>query len=242
MRQPAGAELTVLPAPDNPHWDGETGIALWGNVPESGTEEDEVIYHWKLYRSDTETPPNPDESVCEVEYDMRGHVGDAEVYELCLSEHLEKNGFYYFAVCAIGDGVHYTDSPYVVSDAFAYTGESAPPLPAPTDLAWVTMEGEKQRHYFATWGNFDEYDDRDCFDVYVYDKAGNYIMNTMFTKEQIISLGFPNGARIRGEFISGKDEAYRFIVQVYSSRPNEYSSVMVPEPIAEEAYSPWLYR
>ncbi|MCM1225544.1 MAG: protein kinase [Lachnospiraceae bacterium] len=41
---PAGAELTVLPAPDNP-------------------------------------------------------------------EHLGKNGFYYFAVCAIGDGVHYADSP-----------------------------------------------------------------------------------------------------------------------------------
>ncbi|MCM1387654.1 MAG: serine/threonine protein kinase [Bacillus sp. (in: Bacteria)] len=70
---PAGAELIVLTAPDNPHWDGETGIALWGNVPESGTEEDEVIYHWKLYRSDTEVFPNPDESVCEVEYDMRGH-------------------------------------------------------------------------------------------------------------------------------------------------------------------------
>lgn len=248
--QPAGYEdvqsesagLTVLPAPDNPRWDGETGIALWGNVPESGNEEDGVEYHWKLYRSDTASPPDFEKDVCEMESNMRGHVGDAEIYDLNLSPELGGNGFYYFAVCAVGDGVNYADSPYVISDAFAYTGESALPLPEPTGLEWRTMEGETQRHYFAAWSNMDDYDDKDCFDVVVYDKSGNYIMNNMVTKETIMYWGWPDGIRIRGEFLSGKDEAYRFVVKVYSSRPNEYRSTTLPEPIPEECYSPWLYR
>ena len=41
----------------------------------------------------------------------------------------------------MGDGVQYADSPYVLSDAFEYTGEEAPILPAPTGLAWKMREG-----------------------------------------------------------------------------------------------------
>lgn len=240
--QSESTNLAVLPAPDDPHWDGETGIAQWGNVPESGNEEDGVEYHWKLYRSDTATLPDLEKSECEIESNMRGHVGDAEIYDLNLSSKFGKNGFYYFAVCAVGDGVHYTDSPYVISDAFEYTGESAPPLPTPTGLEWRMMEGETQRYYFASWSNFDDYDDKDSFDVFVYDKSGNYVMNNIVTKETITYWGWPDGVRIKGEFLSGKDEAYRFVIKVYSSRPNEYQSTTLPDPIPEEYYSPWLYR
>ncbi len=39
-------ELTVLDAPVNPHWNGETGIGVWGNVPED--------LQWKMYEGETE--------------------------------------------------------------------------------------------------------------------------------------------------------------------------------------------
>ncbi|MDR1664767.1 MAG: serine/threonine protein kinase, partial [Clostridiales bacterium] len=32
-----GTALTVLPTPTNPHWNGETGIAVWDNVLQSGS-------------------------------------------------------------------------------------------------------------------------------------------------------------------------------------------------------------
>lgn len=41
-------EPVILQAPDNPHWDGETGIGIWGNVPECGNGDGEVSYHWRL--------------------------------------------------------------------------------------------------------------------------------------------------------------------------------------------------
>ncbi len=50
--------LTVLPPPGNPHWDGETGIAVWDNVPESGNGDGEIGYHWRLYKRDTPDPPS----------------------------------------------------------------------------------------------------------------------------------------------------------------------------------------
>lgn len=232
--------LIVLSAPDNPHWDGETGLALWGDVPESGTE-DASSYAWRLYRRDAAAPPNIDEDMWDLEGAMRGDpIGPDNFFSTNLGCNLWGNGFYYFAVCAVGDGVNYTDSPYVLSDVFEYTGESAPPLPTPTDLAWKLVEGDTDRMYYATWSNFDDYDDKDYFDVHVYDKDGNYVMNNTLTKEQVVSKGRP-GIRIRSEFINDKKNAYRFTVQVYSSRPNEYSSVLLPDPVPEEYYSPWYY-
>lgn len=236
--------LSVLPAPDNPHWNSETGIAVWGNVPESGIGDGEVAYHWRLYRRDTETPPNPDTDTWDLEGDMRGNGAiDAatSTYALNIASEFWENGFYYFSVSADGDGVNYASSPYVISDAFEYTGESAPTLPAPTGLEWKMFETDKGRQYYATWSNLDDYEDTDSFNVWVYDKDGNYVMNNIWTKEGIMSVGY-NGIRINREFLTDLDGAYRFTVEAYSSRPNEYKSYLMPDPIPEECYSPWYYR
>lgn len=237
-------ELVVLPAPDNPHWEGETGIAVWGNVPESGIGDGEVAYHWRLYRRDTEIPPNPDKDKWDLEGDMRGNGAinpETSTYELNIATDLWGNGFYYFAVSADGDGVNYASSPYVISDAFEYTGEDAPMLPAPTGLEWKMFETDKGRQYYATWSNLDDYEDTDSFNVCVYDKDGNYVMNNIWTKKGIMSVGY-NGIRVNREFLTDLDGAYRFTVEAYSSRPNEYKSYLMPDPVPEECYSPWYYR
>jgi len=237
-------ELAVLPAPDNPHWEGETGIAVWGNVPESGIGDGEVAYHWRLYRRDTEIPPNPDKDKWDLEGDMRGNGAinpETSTYELNIATDLWENGFYYFAVSADGDGVNYASSPYVISDAFEYTGEDAPMLPAPTGLEWKMFETDKGRQYYATWSNLDDYEDTDSFNVCVYDKDGNYVMNNIWTKKGIMSVGY-NGIRVNREFLTDLDGAYRFTVEAYSSRPNEYKSYLMPDPVPEECYSPWYYR
>lgn len=231
--------LVVLPSPENPHWDGDTGMALWGNVPESGVGG-EVKYNWKLYRMDDNTPPDLEQSICDREDTMRGNIGNDEIFDMSLSKEFEKNGFYYFAVSAVGDGVNYSDSPYVLSDAFEFTGEDAPPLPAPTGLAWRIKEGEEEREYYITWSNFDDYADGDCFDVYIYDKNNEYVMNTIVTKERILEKGYC-GIRIRPEFLTEVNGAYRFTLQAYSSRPNEYKASVLPDPVTEEYYSPWYY-
>lgn len=237
-------ELAVLPAPDNPHWEGETGIAVWGNVPESGIGDGEVAYHWRLYRRDTEIPPDPDKDKWDLEGDMRGNGAinpETSTYELNIATDLWENGFYYFAVSADGDGVNYASSPYVISDAFEYTGEDAPMLPAPTGLEWKMFETDKGRQYYATWSNLDDYEDTDSFNVCVYDKDGNYVMNNIWTKKGIMSVGY-NGIRVNREFLTDLDGAYRFTVEAYSSRPNEYKSYLMPDPVPEECYSPWYYR
>lgn len=237
-------ELVVLPAPDNPHWEGETGIAVWGNVPESGIGDGEVAYHWRLYRRDTEIPPDTDKDKWDLEGDMRGNGAinpETSTYELNIATDLWENGFYYFAVSADGDGVNYASSPYVISDAFEYTGEDAPMLPAPTGLEWKMFETDKGRQYYATWSNLDDYEDTDSFNVCVYDKDGNYVMNNIWTKKGIMSVGY-NGIRVNREFLTDLDGAYRFTVEAYSSRPNEYKSYLMPDPVPEECYSPWYYR
>lgn len=237
-------ELIVLPAPDDPHWDGETGNGTWGNVPESGTGDGEVSYNYRLYRMDSETPPDPDNDTWVKEWGARGNgMIDSETSTCTVSigYNLKENGFYYFAVSADGDGVNYASSPYVLSDAFEYTGESAPTLPAPTGLEWKMFETSEGREYYATWSNLDDYEDNDCFNVTVYDKDGNYVMNNIWPKEAVMSVGY-NGIRIRREFLSDLEGAYRFTVEVYTSRPNEYRSFLLPEEVPEEYYSPWLDR
>lgn len=233
--------LTVLQAPKEPHWDGDTGNMLWGNVPESG-HGDGVCYYWKLYRRDTAKAPKPDEEDWCVEGDMRGDNVQPEWFEMNFSSYFEENGFYYIAVSAVGDGIQYADSSYAVSDAFEYTGANAPTLPVPTDLAWKIVEeegdGVSERTYWATWGNLDEYEDKDHFDVWVYDQDGNYVMNNIWPKEAIEAKG-NGGIRIRKEFLSDRDGSYRFTVRALTSRPNEFKSSPMPDPVPEEYYSPW---
>lgn len=233
-----GEGLVVLPAPENPHWDGETGIALWDNVLESGTEG-AVLYNWRLYRADTAVPPAPDDATYFAFGDMGKDWEISETFEMSLAENLEENGFYYFAVSAKGDGIQYANSPYAVSDAFEYTGESAPTMTAPTGLAWETDMSDGALQYYATWDNLDDYADKDSFMVSVYNQSGTIITNNIWTKEMIMSIGY-GGIWISPEFIAEGD-AYRFTVEVYSSRPNEYHSFTLPTPVPEEYYSPWYY-
>lgn len=235
-------ELTVLPVPDNPHWNGETGIGYWGCVRESGVG-DEMEYRCRLYRKDTNLPPDPEVEQYYYETTFRGDGWDHDtIFELSFVTELERNGFYYFEVCAVGDGVQYTDSPYVMSDVFEYTGEDAPPLPSPTGLKWKLRETEEggRRFYYATWSNLDDYEDDDSFNVTFYDKNGNYVMNNIWTKKMIMHDG-NGGITIRPEFITEEGSPYRFTVQAQSSRPNEYQSSFMPDVPTEEYYSPWFY-
>lgn len=231
--------LTVLPAPGNVHWNGETGIALWDNVPESGVA-DELQFRLRLYRMDTAAEPNPQEDDLYHEGTWRVNRKNYDVIPYSLVVFLKQNGFYYYMVSAIGDNVHYTDSPYAMSDVFEYTGESAPPLPAPEGLAWRLVEENNTRYYYATWSNLDEYEDEDIFNVTFYDQAGAYVMNNTWSMEQIRNRGY-GGISIPAQFlVSEQGSAYRFTVQVYSSRPNEYSPSPMPDPVPEEYFSPWL--
>lgn len=238
------AELTVLSAPADPHWDGESGIALWGNVFESGFAKDDVEYQWKLYRMDTETPPDLAHSELYWEGEMSSNRQEGkDFFEMNLASYLYENGFYYFAAAATGDGIYYADSPFVLSDAFEYTGESAPALPVPEGLEWRIYEGaeESGRYYWATWSNLDDYADTDSFNVCVYDKDGNYVMNNIWTKADVVEAGY-SGINIRREFLTEAEGRYRFTVQALTSRPNEYQSSPMPDPVPEEYFSPWYYR
>ncbi|MDO4292713.1 MAG: serine/threonine-protein kinase [Eubacteriales bacterium] len=239
----AATGLTVLDTPANPHWDGESGIGVWKNVPESGADG-EPSYHYRIYWKETPETPDPEKDTWVVEGDMRGsgliREGE-ENYEVNMGSNLTQNGYYYFEVCALGDGVRYKNSSYAMSDAFEYTGEDAPYLPAPEGLAWKMFETDTERRYYATWSNLDDYADTDSFNVTLYDKDGNYVMNNIWDKELVVERG-QSGISIRGEFLSDLNGAYRFTVQALTSRPNEYKSSLMPDPIPEEYFSPWFYR
>ncbi len=239
------SDLIVLPAPADAHWDGETGFGYWGCVFESGVGG-EQRYDWRLYRRDTKTPPDLEKDAWESEGMMRGNVswtrdgttsGTEEEAYFCtsFSDEFLGNGFYYFAVRASGDGVTYADSPFVLSDAFAFTGEDAPRLPAPEGLYWAAKETDESRWYFGAFTNWDDYEDKDVVDVYVYNEAGEYIMNTMVSKGFLLDSEWP-GVRIRQEFVGEPGETYRFALQVHTSRPNEYKSSPPVSPYPEEEY------
>lgn len=239
-------DLIVLPAPADPHWDGETGSGYWGCVFESGTS-DEQRYDWRLYRRDTENPPDPERDEWDREGTMRGNVAwnrdettEAENVEdayFCTSfaEEFWENGFYYFAVRASGDGTTYSDSTYVLSDAFEFTGMNAPQLPAPEGLCWTAKERSESRWYFGAFTNWDDYADKDAIDIYVYDEDGEYVMNTMVYKKFLVDHEWP-GVRIKQEFVDEPGKTYRFAIQVHSSRPNEYRSSPSVTPCPEEEY------
>lgn len=239
-------ELIVLPVPADPHWDGETGSGLWGCVFESGTSGEQK-YDWKLYRRDTETPPDPERDEWDREGTMRGNVAwnrdglsEAENAEeayfmMSFVDEFWENGFYYFAVRASGDGTAYSDSTYVLSDAFEFTGMNAPPLPAPEGLCWTAKETAESRWYFGAFTNWDDYADKDTFDMWVYDEDGEYVMNTMVFKKFLVDKGWP-GVRIMQAFVDEPGKTYRFAIQVHSSRPNEYRSSPSVNPCPEEEY------
>ncbi len=240
-----GTDLIVLPTPADPFWDGETGSGFWGCVFESGVGDDQR-YDWRLYRQDTATPPDLEKDAWLKEGMMRGNVawtregkmseeGEEKLFCMSFSDEFEDNGFYYFAVRASGDGITYADSPYVLSDVFAFTGEDAPRLPAPEELHWIAKEGEESRWYFTAFTNWDDYADKDAIDVYVYNGDGEYVMNTMVHKSFLIDSEWP-GMRIRQEFVGEPGETYRFAIQVHTSRPNEYRSSPAVTPYPEEAY------
>ncbi|NBJ95088.1 hypothetical protein [Parablautia muri] len=83
--------------------------------------------------------------------DLRGNmwndVDGVPTFDWNFTSEFWENGFYYFAVAAVGDGIRYTDSPYVISDAFAYTGADAPALPVPTAFAGKCANGNKDGHF-----------------------------------------------------------------------------------------------
>lgn len=231
--------LPALEAPANPHWQGESGVGVWGNVPESGTGE--VAYQYRIYRLDTETPPDPEKDEWIMEGGMRGNGGideETSTYHDNLTWYLQEDGVYYFAVCAVGDQIHYADSAYAMSDGFVYKGQFAPELPTPTGLRWQLYDDTNGRVCCAMWDNLDEYADADCFNVTVYDKDGNYVTNNMWSKADIIERG-GKGIKITPEYLSDPDNQYRFTVQAFTSRPNEYHSSSIPDPIPEEYFSPW---
>ncbi len=98
--------------------------------------------------------------------------------------------------------------------------------------------------YIAAWDNLDDYEDEDRFNVTVYDLNGDYVANNIWPKRIIVQRGY-GGIPIQAEYLvvgDGQDYGYRFTVQAYSSRPNEYGPSLMPDPVPEEYYSPWLYK
>lgn len=159
-------------------------------------------------------------------------------YELNVAKDFQENGYYYFAVAADGDGVQYSDSPYVLSDAFAYTGEDAPPLPTPTGLAWNLLDGGEA--HFATWSNLDDYVDTDSFEVRIYNETGARVATNIWPKSDVIATGY-GGIWFDPSVFEGSGKSFRFTVQAQTSRPNEYRSSLLPDPAPEEYFSPWYY-
>ncbi len=231
----------ALPAPEDPHWDGETGTALWGVVPESGVNG-EMAYRYRLYRCESEQEPDPESDLCVMNGDMWGNfsVNEEGEYAVALAQGFGENGSYYYTVSAAGDGVAYADSPYVVSDVFVYTGEDAPVIPEPVGLKWDVLYDRKSGggSYCAAWENMDDYDSKDRFNVSFYDEAGNCIGNNIWSKAEIMEIGRGVWFDVASWGHSGG--SYRFAVEVYSSRPNELRSRYLPQPVPEAAYSPWL--
>ncbi len=113
-------------------------------------------------------------------------------------------------------------------------------LPTPEGLYWTMKQIGEEKYYFAAISNWDDYEEEDNFDAYVYNEDGEYVMNNTIEMEFMIENGWP-GVRIRPELVNEPGKSYRFAIQVLSSRPNEYRSSLPAEPCPKEAYlSPWL--
>lgn len=114
----------------------------------------------------------------------------------------------------------------------------------PRGFAEKMYEENNAVRYIAAWDNLDDYEDEDRFNVTVYDLNGDYVANNIWPKRIIVQRGY-GGIPIQAEYLvvgDGQDYGYRFTVQAYSSRPNEYGPSLMPDPVPEEYYSPWLYK
>lgn len=235
------ASLTVLPAPENPRWNGDTGIALWDAASDQDSSSD-YRYHWELYWQKTAQSPDVHSSVPVQQGDMtwsRNYIEETSTFQVSVSKNFQKNGYYFFAVSAKGDGVQYADSPYAISDLFAYTGEDAPSLPDPAGLEWKILDTDSGRaDCYAVWGNLDAYEDADRFQVRVYNASGEFVGNNIWSKANILSIG-QGGVWIDPKMLTKEGSPYRFTIQVYSSRPNKFQSTNMPDPVPEEYFSPW---
>lgn len=212
-----------LPAPTNPHWDGETGVGVWDNVENSGGNESyPYSYRWKLYRVDAPvaTPT-----------DLQGAIAgstistnnESSTFKYNFSSRFGDSGYYYFAVAAMGDGLNYTQSPFVFSDAFHYTRPNKS-LPVPENLEWKLHDGI----YHATWSNLDDYIDTDSFRADCYNADGVHLGSNTWTKAYMIEKGAP-GIQLSQKFTAA-DDTYYFTLRAESSRPNEYSSSATSAP------------
>lgn len=235
------ASLTALPAPENPRWNGDTGIALWDAVPDADSSGDYGC-HWELYWEKTAQPPDVHSTLPVQQGDMawsHNYIEKTFVCQVNVSKNFQKNGYYFFAVSAKGDGVQYEDSPYVISDLFEYTGEDAPSLPDPVGLEWkVSADDSGRYNCYAVWENLDAYEDTDSFQVRVYNASGEFAGNNIWSKADILSIG-QGGIWIDPKMLTKEGSPYRFTVQVCSSRPNKYRSTDMPDPVPEEYFSPW---
>lgn len=57
------------------------------------------------------TSPDPGKDEYDREGEMNGNILDTDFFNMSFAEEFGDNGFYYFAVCASGDGITYEDSP-----------------------------------------------------------------------------------------------------------------------------------
>lgn len=100
--------------------------------------------------------------------------------------------------------------------------------PSPTGLEWSRVDGGQGNTFFyAVWGNLDDYEEADSFNVRIYKASGDFIGNNVWTKEEILNIGHGE-IWVDPQLLTEQSGPYRFTVQVYSSRPNEFRSSIMP--------------
>ncbi|MCI8624194.1 MAG: hypothetical protein HFG26_11120 [Provencibacterium sp.] len=222
----ANAAPVGLSAPDNLHWDGETGVAVWDSVPNAGTEINghDSKYGWILFRMDTEAPPSLENPYFDEHMVSSLIIGGASyngaVSKYNLAGNFNEEGYYYVAVRALGDGVDYADSPFALSDAFYYTAPSEK-LKTPAGLKWSFRE--EDGYYYATCENLftEDYISTDSFDAVCYDEAGEVIDWCTKTRAELEEKGLPGLPLIKpdGDLPDGN---YYFTLQALSSRISQF--------------------
>ena len=240
----AAASLGSSEAP-NPRWDGNTGSAVWDNWPRQVAQniENSESYAWRLYRNDTETPPNAEDNWIDSGIVQNPDYPDSySTFSIDLSNNFTVAGYYYFAVTAIGEGSN--RAPFAVSGAFHYTLPDAQ-RPTPIGLEWKSDDTLGDLVYYATWSNFGDYSDYDSFTVKCYNKSGDIVGSDTWNMSDIPyiadapsqGIGIASkeylGIPLSQYFDTGYGE-YRFTVQANSLEINYFRSSDVSD------YSPWL--
>lgn len=222
-------------APGNPHWDGETGTAVWEAVPgNAGTPNDQgypIYYTWSLYRLESDrliTSVNDFQRQEQVRY---GSIFDDSTYSADLVDWIEDkgDGYYYFTVCV---GKNDGTNEYSVSEAFHYTKpDAANKLPTPTGLRWEFFEPK----WYSVWDNIfaDDFINAKGFNVTCYNESGE-VYTHLFTRNELMmdrdETGIP-GALL---YLNKPDGKYQFKVRAVSANPTQYESSDWSE------LSPWV--